>query len=114
MNRFDLNKGIATLMGWSITVIHDSVFLEQPVKPYGFDYQHCFDVLDGSLGSRALCFDLLDKFSVTYHPKREGIPYRYGKTGPYARCGSHEPVTDDTPERAICTAILKAYPADQC
>lgn len=109
MQRVDINKGIATLMGWPTTVIGDSVFLEHPVKNYGFGYQHNFDVLDGSLGSKALCLDLLERFSVTYHPKRKDTPYRYGSNGPYARCGSHEPVMDDTPEKAICVAVLRVH-----
>lgn len=110
LSRFEINKGIAQLMGWRTSIVHDSVFLEHPVKAYGLDYHQAFDVLDGSIGSKALCLDLLEKFVVTYHPKRMDTPYRYSqKYGPYARCGSHEPVYDESPEKAICTAILLVY-----
>lgn len=108
MTRFEINKGIALLMGWNVTTIHESVFLDHPVITYGFDYQHCFDILDGSVGSKALCFDLLEKFKVTYHPQKEDGNYRFGEGGAYARCGSHEPVSDERVEKAICMAILAA------
>jgi len=105
---FELKMGIAKLVGYQVTTVHDTVYHEQPVKTYGWDCHQEFNPLDGSLGSKAFCRDLMDTYSVTYYPKRD-FDYRYGKEGPYARCGSHEPFYCDDGNRAILTAVLMTY-----
>ena len=113
LSTFELNAGIAALLGYEYSVLNQTVYLEQPVRKYGFDYHHEFNVIDGSLGSKALCFDLLTEYQATFYPKRQDdAEYRFGHAGPYARCGSHEPVVDECPEKAICMAILKTYSPD--
>lgn len=57
-----------------------------------------------------LCFQLLLKYNVSFHPKLpDNQTYRFGGSGPYARCGSHEPFTDENPNKAICLAIVNTY-----
>lgn len=114
MKKLEITIGIAKLLKWNVSVTHDAVILEHPVEEYGFKDQHRLDVLDGSLGSKALCLDLLERFTVTYYPKREsGNEYRYGSVGSYARCGSLEPFESECTEKAICMAILKANPVQE-
>lgn len=106
----EISAGIAALLAYQFTLLDDTVVLGHPVKKYGFELGHHFNMLDGSIASKALCLDLLEQFSVTYHPKRpEDQQYRFGQSGPYARCGSHEPIYDECPEKAICLAVLKTY-----
>lgn len=60
----------------------------------------------------ALCHQLMIQYGVTFHPKVvEGSSYRFRPKGrgPYARCGSHEPIHNENPNTAICLAIYHTY-----
>tara|TARA_Y100001936_G_C16055107_1_gene660439 strand:+ start:1508 stop:2014 length:507 start_codon:yes stop_codon:yes gene_type:complete len=98
----EVNLTVAKLNGWTVTELHGKVFLEHPVKRYNLDYLSELNVFDGSIGSKALCLDMMTKFSVTFHPARE-------ETQQYGRCGSHQPVAHENTERVIFTVIAITF-----
>ena len=111
MTPLEINEKLAVLLGFSVKVDNDSVFVKPTNDKEEAAHFTEFDMFDGTDRSRALCFDLIERFCVTIHPRRT-LAYRYGQCGPYARCGSHEPVYNDCLVRAVCEAVVKTYGPD--
>lgn len=107
---FQLKCFLAKLEGFSIETLHDSVFLAQFLKPYGWGYHDEFSPFDDSMSAKAFCLDLIQKYGITYHPARD-TQYRFGSYGPYVRIGSHQPVKIENGNlfRAVALCLFNTF-----
>jgi len=104
MTDLEICQKIAEIEGIDFSVDGEHVFYKPDGWPCGYN----------PLTDKALCFDLMVKYSIEFTPEFEGDytalivdGYLYDERIDYDRCNTFG--RDENPQRAICLAIIAKY-----